>query len=124
MEVSPAASSNSTSPIRDELKESLRSENFFLNKMDPINKSPKTEASQTKPDSSNIRIEIGGEKQSSTQDSTQQQLIGAVSPLSGASSDFGIQRGAVSLESSTSGEQRERLSQAITEANEHQDSLE
>ena len=62
MEVSPAVSAHSESPIRDELKESLRSENFFLNKMDHLNKSPKTGEHQ-KPDSNNIRIEIGGEKQ-------------------------------------------------------------
>jgi hypothetical protein len=34
MEVSPAVSEGSRSNIKDDLKESLRSENFFLNKMD------------------------------------------------------------------------------------------
>ena len=70
MEVSPAASSNSTSPIKDELKESLRSENFFLNKMDHSGKSPKPDPNQKRPNSGNINIEIGGEKQNSTVDTT------------------------------------------------------
>ena len=42
-------------------------------------------------------------------------LIGTVSPLSDASSNLGIQRGCMSLESSTSGENREKLAQVITE---------
>jgi hypothetical protein len=42
-------------------------------------------------------------------------VLGAVSPLSGASSDFGIQRGSVSLESSTSGDNMEMCKSVIRE---------
>ena len=111
MEVSPAASEQSHQAMKDELKESLKSENFFINKTDLGASSPKDNYT-TK--NSNIRIEIGDESQPNTQTLTSG-LIGTVSPLSDGSSNLGIQRGCMSLESSTSGENREKLSQVIAE---------
>ena len=42
-------------------------------------------------------------------------MIGAVSPMSDASSNLAIQRGSMSLESSTSGENKEKLALVIKE---------
>ena len=105
MEVSPVGSEISRSALRDDLKESLRSDNFFLNKTDLGAQSPKD---QHNIKNNNIRIEIGDDSQPNSQ-TFNNVLIGAVSPLSDASSNLGIQRGCMSLESSTSGENREKL---------------
>lgn len=86
MEVSPAVSDRSKSNLKEELKESLRSDNFFLNKMDSNASNKKEEQNNNY---NNIRIEIGEETQPNTQISINP-LIGTISPLSGASSDFGI----------------------------------
>jgi hypothetical protein len=86
MEVSPAVSDRSKSNLKEELKESLRSDNFFLNKMDSNASNKKEEPNNNY---NNIRIEIGEEAKPSTQ-ITINPLIGTISPLSGASSDFGI----------------------------------
>lgn len=117
MEVSPKPSSEgSRSYIKDELKESLRSENFFLNKMDSTgaNSNAKDEPSFQKTNNK-ILIEIGEPDNAPNHRAAESALIGTISPLSGASSDFGIQRGGMSLESSTSGENREKLSMIISE---------
>jgi len=86
MEVSPAVSDRSKSNLKEELKESLRSDNFFLNKMDSNASNKKEEPNNNY---NNIRIEIGEEAKPNTQ-ITINPLIGTISPLSGASSDFGI----------------------------------
>jgi hypothetical protein len=97
MEVSPDNSDRSVkNQFKEELKESLRQDNFF------INNAAKTEDPK-------IKLQIGDGNQS-----TVNQLVGTISPLSGASSDFGIQRGGMSLESSLSGETAQR---AIKDAN-------
>jgi hypothetical protein len=70
MEVSSAQSNCSQSPIKGELKESLRSQNFFISKMDGQGQSPKESANlsmQTRANSNNIRIEISGELTSKPQ---------------------------------------------------------
>ncbi len=126
MEVSSAQSNGSPTPLKDELKESLRSQNFFMSKMDgaaAAGQSPKGGLEgDRRPEAGNIRIEIEGETQERREGQPQgasgKAVVGAVSPLSGASSDFGIQRGSVSLESSTSGEQRQQLQQVIAQVNE------
>lgn len=58
MEVSPAVSDRSKSNLKEELKESLRSDNFFLNKMDSNASNKKEEPNNNY---NNIRIEIGEE---------------------------------------------------------------
>lgn len=93
MEVSPAGSANSDSPTKDneQLIIGLRSDSFFMNKMEPFGQTLKGQHDSTRADSNNIRIEIGGENQNSFHDKEDiSNIIGAVSPLSGASCDFGI----------------------------------
>jgi hypothetical protein len=58
MEVSPPPSEGSRTHLKDELKESLKSENFFLNKMD----STASNGPETANKSGNIRIETGEEQ--------------------------------------------------------------
>lgn len=59
MEVSPPPLEGSRTNIKDELKESLKSDNFFLNKMD----STASNNPETANKSGNIRIETGEETQ-------------------------------------------------------------
>jgi hypothetical protein len=86
MEVSPLPSEGSRTNLKDELKESLKSENFFINKMD----STASNGPETANKSGNIRIETGEEQTLPDGQQINSALIGTISPLSGASSDFGI----------------------------------